>query len=176
LKILILLLAFYSCAHRSVSNENWPELKQNKNHPVLLVHYLAHCPILRQSLAALDSLSQKFPNLQIFFFESGELSEINLFKEATAQWERPAGFISDPQFVRARFLSAKTAGEVFLFAPQKNGHNLAYRGAIDDSASFDIKGRRPRLNYIESSLNSLAEGKVPNPSFVTALGCTLEIP
>ncbi len=175
-----LLLVLAACA-RSPSvappaTPHWPEFAARPDAPVLLVHYLTHCPILRRSLPTLQKISDDFPLLEVVFFESGEVSERELFAEATADWRRPPAFVSDRSFLRARALKATVAGEVFLFNSRRLGAALVYRGAIDDGASFDHKSRAPQRHYLREALGAQARGEAPAVAEVPALGCSLEIP
>jgi peroxiredoxin len=70
-----------------------------------------------------------------------------------------------------RKFGAKRTPHVFLL--QKEGKNLVvkYIGAIDDNYEDPAKVTKP---YLSSAIDALLAGKVPDPAFTKAIGCSIK--
>lgn len=76
----------------------------------------------------------------------------------------------ESQEVAKRFGASRTP-HVFLLKKDSGVLKLAYIGAIDDNAQ---ESDNVQVNYVETAINAVLEGKEVNPSNTKAIGCSIK--
>lgn len=92
-------------------------------------------------------------------------------KKRAKEKKFPFAYLQDETQEIAKNYGATRTPHVFVVQNYSKGRNLAYIGAIDDSAMNESDvGKK----YLEEALASLMKGQKPDPDYTLAVGCTIK--
>ncbi|MBL7997621.1 MAG: thioredoxin family protein [Candidatus Kapabacteria bacterium] len=137
-----------------------------------------HCPY---SVAYEDRIidlhkkfgSQGFPVVAINPNDAGVVPEDSYEKmvERAAAKKFPFAYIHDNTQDIAKQYGATRTPHVFLLEKKDGKFVVRYIGAIDDNTE---DGEKATMKYVESAVAALTTGKMPNPDFTKAVGCSIK--
>lgn len=92
-------------------------------------------------------------------------------KQRSKDKKFPFRYLFDDTQAIAKGYGATRTPHVYLLQNTKNGFEVAYIGAIDDSAKDEaaIKDK-----FVENAVAALQKGEKPSPDFTKAIGCSIK--
>jgi peroxiredoxin len=141
-----------------------------------LVAFLCnHCPYVKGSEDMLISIVQKFQadGLKTVVINSNDAvkypeDSFEKMKEKSAAHALPYPYLYDESQQVARSFDAACTPEFYLF--DRDG-KLVYHGTINDSPRDPS---RVTKDYLSRAIESVLEGRTPEPQFVHPLGCSIK--
>lgn len=103
--------------------------------------------------------------------KQGYVSDEEANAIAKERGSNAAHIVRDPKGVLGHLYDAKTTPHLFVI--DKEGV-LAYEGAIDSEPTADPADIDHATNYIIAALDTLAEGKRPEPASTRSYGCSVK--
>lgn len=129
------------------------------------------CPIMRRYAPTIGELIKTYgEKVQFYFVDSAAHDTRELASAEAEKFNFSAPVLMDTKQSLARALG-------FIMSTQAavvNGKTkeILYRGAIDDSYSFDGR-REPRHHYLKDALETSLAGRVPETRTARAYGCAI---
>jgi peroxiredoxin len=141
-----------------------------------LVGFLCnHCPYVKGSEEMLISIVKKYQGegLKTLVISSNDAvaypeDSYEKMKEKAVAQALPYPYLYDETQQVARLFDAACTPEFYLF--DRDG-KLAYHGTINDSPRDPS---RVTKDYLSKAIDSVLEGRTPNPQFVHPLGCSIK--
>ena len=141
-----------------------------------LVAFLCnHCPYVKGSEDMLISIVKKYQadglaTVVINSNDAGKYPEDSYekMKEKAVALSLPYPYLYDESQNVARLFDAACTPEFYLF--DRHG-KLAYHGTINDSPRDPSKVTK---DYLSKAVESVLEGRTPEPQFVHPLGCSIK--
>ena len=128
------------------------------------------CPYSRGTDTDLIALAQAYApkGVVVLGVDSSAINTPADIKKYATEKGKTYPILKDNENKYADAVDAKTTPEVFVV--DKNG-KLAYRGAFDDRAQPDKKGKTP---YVENAVKALLVGRPVEPKEVKSWGCAIQ--
>ena len=145
---------------------------------VIVIFTCNHCPYAKAYETRIMDLDKKyaskgFPVLAINSNDpeqEPEDSYVNM-KIRSDNMHYTFPYLFDETQDVAHAFGANRTPHVFLLQNVKGTFKIAYIGAIDDDID---DGSAAQHKYVESAIESLKNGKQPDPNFTKAIGCTIK--
>ncbi|MCU4157929.1 thioredoxin family protein [Carboxylicivirga sp. A043] len=140
---------------------------------VILIFTCNHCPYAKFYEERINLLHkayepQKFPVVAINPNDSVKYATDGFSHMVAKQYQFP--YLLDNEGVYKAYGATKTP-HVFLLDNTRNGFEVAYIGAIDDSPQ---EASQVKVKYLEDAIKAVKEGKKVNPDFTKAIGCSIK--
>ncbi len=147
----------------------------NGSKAALVAFLCNHCPYVKGSEDMLISIVKRFQadglkTVVINSNDAGKYPEDSYekMKEKAHALSLPYPYLHDESQSVARAFDAACTPEFYLF--NRDGA-LAYHGTINDSPRDASKVTK---DYLSKAIESVLEGRVPDPQFVHPLGCSIK--
>ncbi len=142
---------------------------------VLMVHGVG-CPIVRQSLPALNALGKEFTKQGVEFLminSNAQDDRAALAREAE-EFGIDLPILRDETQLVAEALGVTRTAEVFVIDPRT--WKLAYRGPIDDRLSLGAQKPEAKNHYLADALSAMLAEKPVTIKEAEAVGCIVNLP
>jgi peroxiredoxin/mono/diheme cytochrome c family protein len=141
---------------------------------VLMVHGVG-CPIVRQSLPALDALRKDFAKrgVEFLMINSNTQDDRAALAREAAEFGIDLPILRDETQLVGEALGVTRTAEVFVIDPKT--WKLAYRGAIDDRLSLGAQKPKAQHHYLTDALTAVVAGKPVAVKEAEAVGCVVNL-
>lgn len=156
----------------AITNKTIFRIHSNAPKVIVFIGYLRGCPILRRLSPTLKNIKIKFGSDVAFVVldpaprpdRRATVSDVKKFMP---------GFplVSDRHQVLLKHLEISIASEVAVV--ESASGKIIYRGAVDDSLSFDYQRAKAEKNYLIDVLDKATIGQVVSFSYNQPYGCNL---
>lgn len=151
------------------------KLSDHADKKALVIAYTnASCPLCKRYGPKLARMAKAWAKRDVVFLfvnpTPGE--DRDVVRAARKAFGLPGTYVIDEGQRFSQALRARTTGEAFVLDPART---VIYRGAIDDQYGVGYALEAPSRHYLESALEALLAGRVPEFQAMTAPGCTLEL-
>jgi hypothetical protein len=141
---------------------------------VVFIFIRTDCPISNRYAPELERLRHEFAAQPVRFYLVYPGADETV--AAIAQHQRDYAYqfavLRDPQHALVQLASAQVTPEAAVFAPDKAGYRLVYRGRLDDRvAAFGKIRPTPTRRELRQTLRALLRGAKPAFTTQPAIGC-----
>jgi peroxiredoxin len=142
---------------------------------VLMVHGNG-CPIVRQSVPALDEIRARYEAKGVrFLLLNSNLQDTSESIAAEAnEFKMRFPIMIDSQQTVGEQLGVVRTAEVFVIDPKS--WKLVFRGPIDDRLSYERQRPAAQHNYLADALDSLLAGQPIKVARADGVGCLVNFP
>ncbi|MBI3853504.1 MAG: redoxin domain-containing protein [Verrucomicrobia bacterium] len=156
--------------HQGKSHELY---RQTQAPVVVLVVAGNGCPIVRQSIATIKALRDRFADKKVVFWlldpnsQDDQASSVEEAKEFSIDLP----ILMDKNQLVARSLTANRTAEAIAISTKD--WKIFYRGAIDDRLGYGTQKVKPPKTYLANALENFLAGKKVSPSTTPVKGCAV---
>ncbi len=141
----------------------------------LLVLYVQGngCPIVRQNLAALTALRERYEPSEVRFllFNANPQDDRLALLEEIEAFSIELPILRDASQLVAEALSLERTGEALVIDP--SGLQLLWRGPLDDRLEYGAQKAEAQREFLAEALDALLEGGAPPSDVPAAKGCAI---
>lgn len=142
-----------------------------KTGTIVFIEAASKCPIMRRLLPTIEDLAKNYSGKAVFYLINSAAHDTRKTASVEAtllNTKIPTLMDSTQKFARAAGFTMSTQAVVVKAETQE----ILYRGAVDDSYSYD--GRKdPQHHYLKDAVDAALAGQVPAVRTARAYGCAI---